>query len=127
MTNIPQSNLPIEQSKDSADNAKRFFNTYYQETVAFPANVIDATVGFFESRGFEKTAAVSVSTVLLSQSKIENINVFQLLDTLKGLNELQLSRVVSEILNYNRVKISTLGYRVEDPNNNNYDKRNTML
>jgi hypothetical protein len=126
MTTIPQSNLPVEQSTDSAESAKRFFNTYYQEAVAFPANIIDAAVGFFESRGFEKTAAVSVSTVLLSQSKIENVNVFQLLDTLKGLNELQLSRVVSEILNYNRVRISTLGYKVED-STNEYDKRNTMV
>ena len=127
MTDIPKSNLPIEPSRDSADSAKKFFNTYYQESVAFPANSIDAAVGFFESRGFQKTAAVSIASVLLSQAKVENVNVFQLLDTLKGLNELQLSKVVSEILNYNRVRISTLGYRVSESNNEDYYKRNTLV
>jgi hypothetical protein len=126
MTTIPTSNLPVPQIQDSAESAKRFFNSYYEESISFPANTIDAAIGFFESRGFEKTAAVSVSSVLLAQSKAENVNVFQLLDTLKGLNELQLSRVVSEILNYNRVRISTLGYREDNPERREFDQRNTM-
>ena len=34
----------------------------------------------------------------------------QILDTLKGLDNVQLSGLVSEILNYNRFKSSSLGY-----------------
>jgi hypothetical protein len=52
--------------------------------------------------------------VLLQQAKLDNVNVFDLLDTLKGLTEVQLSAVVTEVLNYNRQKTSTLGYRQED-------------
>jgi hypothetical protein len=126
MTTIPASNLPIEQIQDSAESATRFFNSYYEESVSFPSNTIDAAIGFFESRGFEKSAAISISSVLLAQSKVENVNVFQLLDTLIGLNELQLSRVVSEILNYNRIRISTLGYREDDPVRREFDQRNTL-
>lgn len=121
-SNLPPNTVP----QDSASDAKKFFNTYYEKNLSVSSNAIDATIGFFENRGFEITAAQSVAGVLLSQAKIENINVFQLLDTLKGLNEIQLSRVVTEILNYNRERISTLGYRV-DNSATDYEKRNIMV
>jgi hypothetical protein len=122
------SNLPPNIApQDSASDAKKFFNTYYEKQLSVSSNAIDATIGFFQNRGFELTAAQSVAGVLLSQSKIENINVFQLLDTLKGLNEVQLSRVVTEILNYNRERISTLGYRIDTAANTEYEKRNIMV
>jgi len=54
-----------------------------------------------------------VSTALLQQAKIDNIKIFELLDTLKGLTNLQLSDIVANVLNYNREKISTLGFKVE--------------
>jgi hypothetical protein len=49
-----------------------------------------------------------------------------LLDTLTGLNELQLSAVVAEVLNYNRQKNSTLGFRVEDTSEQ-LEKRNVLI
>jgi hypothetical protein len=64
--------------------------------------------------------------VLLQQAKLDDVNVFQLLDTLTGLNELQLSAVVAEVLNYNRQKNSTLGFRVEDTSEQ-LEKRNVLI
>jgi len=64
--------------------------------------------------------------VLLQQAKLDEVNVFQLLDTLKGLTELQLSAVVTEVLNYNRQKNSTLGFRVEDTSEL-LEKRNVLI
>jgi hypothetical protein len=64
--------------------------------------------------------------VLLQQARLDDVNVFQLLDTLKGLTELQLSAVVTEVLNYNRQKNSTLGYRVEDTSEL-LEKRNVLI
>ena len=120
-------NLPLNTSaKDSTSSTKDFFNSYYTTGISLSADEIDAAVGFFESRGFEISAANSIAATLLSQSKIEKVNVFQLLDTLKGLNELQLSRVVSEILNSNRKNISTLGYRTDIPASNQYEVRNVL-
>ena len=69
---------------------------------------------FLENKGFDKSAAISTGTILLQQAKIDNIKVFELLDTLKGLDKLQLSYTVTQILNFNRQKISTLGYRIAD-------------
>ena len=105
------SNLPNTENKDSSDAVKTFFDTYFVEAINFPATLIDATVGFFQKRGFDDLASSSTAIVLLQQAKLDGVNVFDLLDTLEGLEEIQLSAIVTEVLNYNRQKISTLGYR----------------
>jgi hypothetical protein len=93
-------NLPkTATSNDSADQVKSFFDRYFQHQVTFPSNQIDAVLGYFLKRGFDEEAAKSTSIVLLNQSRIENIPVFQLLDTLKGLTDAQLSQVITEVLN----------------------------
>lgn len=121
------SNLPLSQEKrDSSDSARKFFNSYYKDSIAIPAAVLDAAVSFFTSRGFSDTAAQSVATVLIVQSKIDGINVFKLIDTLKGLDQIQLSTVVREVLNYNRLRISILGTRYDNYNNIQYELRNLL-
>jgi hypothetical protein len=121
------SNLPPEQQDtDSSQAVKLFFNNYFNQTITFPASEIDAVIGFFKKRGFDDLASNSTSIVLLQQAKLDEVNVFQLLDTLKGLNELQLSAVVAEVLNYNRQKNSTLGFRVEDTSEL-LEKRNVLI
>jgi hypothetical protein len=107
------SNLPKTQSTDSADEVKEFFNQYLTEKISYPASDVDAVIGFFEGRDFDKSSAIAVSTILLQQPKIDNVNVFELIDTLQGLNKTQLSDIVANVLNYNREKISTLGFKVQ--------------
>jgi len=112
MTNLAQSsNLPQTEITDSSDKVRTFFDTFFVEPISFPAEQIDATVGFFRKRGFDELASQSTAIVLLQQAKLDGVNVFTLLDTLKGLEDIKLSAIVTEVLNYNRQKISTLGYR----------------
>jgi hypothetical protein len=118
-------NIPAISS-DSAQPVKNFFDKYFVEPISIPAGEIDAVIGFFEKRSFEKTAAVSVATILLQQAKLDSVNVFELIDTLKGLNDVQLSNIVTEILNVNRSKISTLGFKVENTQNQ-FEKRNIVI
>lgn len=106
------SNLPKTTSTDSSDEVRNFFDKYFLHQITFPTNQIDAIVGFFLKRGFDDSAARSTSIVLLNQSRLENVNPFELLDTLKGLNEAQLSKVVTEVLNVYRDKRSALGYKL---------------
>jgi hypothetical protein len=103
------SNLP---SDANTDEVKNFFDKYFLHQITFPSNQIDAVVGFFLKRGFDDQAARSTAIVLLNQSKLENINPFQLLDTLKGLTDTQLSQVVTEVLNVYRDQRSVLGYKL---------------
>jgi hypothetical protein len=48
----------------------------------------------------------------LNQARVDNVNVFELIDTLKGLTDVQLAKVVTEVLNSYREQTSTLGYKV---------------
>ena len=47
--------------------------------------------------------------VILKQALIDKIKPFELINSLKGLNEIQLSNLITELLNYNRYKSSSLG------------------
>jgi hypothetical protein len=122
-----QSNLPTTTSTDSADKMKKFFGSYYQKGITLAAGELDSTIGFFVARGFEKSAAETIGSTLLSHAKSEGVNVNKLLDTMTGLNKLQMNRIVTEILNYNRLKISNLGYRVDNTNLNQYELRNILV
>jgi hypothetical protein len=97
--------------QDSANETKQFFDRYFVDNISYPSNQVDAVIGFFKKRGFDDTAANSVAAILLQQAKVDNVNVFKLLDTLKGLENRQISSVVAQVLNANRSKISTIGYR----------------
>lgn len=107
-TNLPQP----ETDTDSATEVKKFFNRYFTEPLTFPASQIDAVVGFLMKRGFSEQSAKSTGIVLMSQARLENVNIFQLLDTLKNLNSVQLSGVVTQVMNSSREKISILGYKI---------------
>lgn len=106
------SNLPSSTSADSGEEVKNFFDKFFLHQITFPTNQIDAVVGFFMKRGFEDSAARSTAIVILNQSRLENVNPFQLLDTLKGLTDSQLSSVVTEVLNVYRDRRSALGYKL---------------
>lgn len=112
------SSLPIENYTNSDQFVKEFFDRYYDKPLEFPANEVDAVIAFFQKRGFEDASANSVATVLMQQAKIDGVKIFTLLDTLKGVDDIKLSALVTEILNYSRTKTSTLGYRV--PQTTNY-------
>lgn len=118
-------NLPNQTQSDSAAEVKEFFNQYLTEKISYPATDVDAVIGFFERRGFEKSSAIAIGSALLLQAKIDNIKVFQLIDTLQGLNKTQLSDIVANILNYSREKTSTLGFKVSS-NYEKIEKRNII-
>jgi len=107
------------QKQDSGKEVRQLFDRYFTKQISLTSNEVDTVVGFFTKRKFTKDAAISVATVILQQAKAENKKVFDIIDTLEGLDEVQLSRLVSAILNNNRSRISALGYK------NNYNIQTT--
>lgn len=99
---------------DSSAEVKEFFDKYFVDPISYSATQVDSVVGFFLKRGFDQSSATGVSTVLLQQAKIDDVNVFTLLDSLKGLTEVQISGLVGEIVNYNRSKVSVIGFKTEN-------------
>tara|TARA_B110000503_G_scaffold129057_1_gene200865 strand:- start:700 stop:1068 length:369 start_codon:yes stop_codon:yes gene_type:complete len=119
------SGLPIPaQTNDK--RVTSFFDKYFTAKLEFASNEVDAVVAFFEKRGFEKSAAISTGSILLQQAKLDNIKVFALLDTLKGFDEAKLSAVVAEVLNYNRLSTSVLGFK-NTTATNTLEKRNIAV
>lgn len=116
----------INKSSDSAAEVKSFFDRYFSESISITSNEVDSVLGFFKKRKFEDSAAIAVTTVLLQQAKSENKNIFELLDSLKGLDEVKLSQLVAAILNNNRSKVSALGYTT-DYQIVTYENRNVVL
>jgi hypothetical protein len=114
------------QLNDTLVKTKEFFFNYEKEAISYPSNQVDAVVGFFESRGFEKTAAISTATVLLRQAKIDGVNVMDLLDQLRTIDDIKLNNLIGAILNTNRSAISKLGF-VAEPTAENVLTRNIVV
>jgi hypothetical protein len=122
-TNLPSQ---LTSAVDSSTEVKTFFDKFFVQQISFPSNQIDAVVGFFLKNGFDIESARSTGIVILNQAKEDNVNVFELLDTLKTLTDVQLSQVVAQVLNSYREKTSLLGYRVA-PLVDDYESRNILV
>jgi hypothetical protein len=104
-------NLPAQPITDSAAATKLFFDSYGEQPLEFNAAEVDACIAFFIKKGFDNDAAIVVAAALLKQAKLDNLPIYNVLDSLAGFDELQISILVGEILNNNRVPTSTLGFR----------------
>ena len=58
---------------------------------------------------------------------IDKLNVQQLLDTLSGVTNVQLSVIVAQILNINRSKTSAIGFVRSPPDTELFDQRNVVI
>lgn len=101
--NVP-SNLTSKDFKILA------YDTYYTKPLELDSGVYDSMKGFFTARGFDEHAAESTTIIIITQAKKDGYNPMQILDTLRGISNVEISALVSEILNYNRLKTSFLGY-----------------
>jgi hypothetical protein len=112
-----RTNLPAPTSSaDSGAKTKLFFDEYGQSPLEFNANDVEAAVGFFQSKGFDRDAAEITAAVLLRQAKLESMPVFKIIDQLKTMDGLKLSALVGEILNNNRPSSSSLGFKIANSN-----------
>jgi len=104
-------NLPFNATADSARATRLFFQRYGQIGKEFKLDDVSGTISFFRERGFSEDAAISTALNILKAAKRDQRPVFAVLDTLKGFTGVQLSVIVSKILNQNRLPISVLGFR----------------
>lgn len=118
-TNLP----PVGKNQQADGVVRQFFDAYFEKPLEFSANEVDSVINFFTKRNFDENAARSTSAALLRQAKIDQVPIFKVLDTLKGLDDLQLSTLVAEVLNYSRQKTSTLGFTITEEENL-YETRN---
>jgi hypothetical protein len=101
------SNIPVSSETNSTLTA---FDQYNKEIVEINPTALAVIKAFFTSKGFGEVAADTISSILIIQCKNDGYNPMVILDSLKGLESVELSGIVAEILNYNRFKSSSLGY-----------------
>lgn len=102
------SNLPgLRQTDNSTLQA---IDLYFSQPIEIKVSTLNSMVTFFTSKGFDQTAAENVALVIITQAKKDDLNPMQVLDTLRGLGEVEISALVAEIINFNRFKTSFLGY-----------------
>lgn len=118
--------IDIVSNQDSTVKTKQYFDNYKKDRVSYPSNQIDAVIGFFESRGFEKSAAISVGSVLLQQAKIDQISVMELIDNIKSFDNVKLNELVGAILNNNRNKNTIIGFKDQEDVSKNVYRRNII-
>ena len=105
-TNLPQ------KERDSLQKTIDALTTeQYIEPFQFNANDYDAAVAFFVKRGFDRQPAEETAYIILQQAKIDSVPVMEIIDTLTKADPVQLSELVTIILNTNRFKTSKLGVR----------------
>lgn len=122
MSSLPISNI----SKNSVQkDTKAFFNEYYTSIINISDNELSSATSFFESKGFDKSAALTTAIILINQSKNDKVNIFTLLDSLRNLSNVKLTELVAELLNYNRTPTSVVGFR-RNISVNRFEARNII-
>lgn len=100
-------NLPSKADKNATVKA---FEGYQNLPIGIDPTVFAAVSGFFSTRGFSEVAGELLAETIIVQARTDGYNPMQILDTLRGLTDVDLSGLVAEVLNYNRYKSSSLGY-----------------
>ena len=122
------SNLPlpnVQENLDSAAATVKYFDRYFNSPIELDNQSTEAIKAYFEKRGFLPASAESIALIILTQAKKDNLTAAIIMDSLSGLNDVELSGLVSEILNYNRFKSSTLGIYVA-PTSSDEIQRNIL-
>jgi hypothetical protein len=102
------SNLPNKE-KSSLQKVVQYFDNYYTVPIDLEVENVDMLRGFFESKGFDKSAAENISYVILKTAKQGNYTTQEIIEALQAYDPLQLNEFLLSILNHNRVKTSSLG------------------
>jgi hypothetical protein len=104
------SNLPpASATESSSDLTNKALSQYNDVPVELDHNVMTAMIGMLENRGFSNDSAESISITIMIQARRDGYNPITVLESMKKLGENDLSQLLSEILNYNRLKTSVLG------------------
>jgi hypothetical protein len=103
------SNLPPKSAETSEQRVVRYFDNYYTVPIDLDLNDVEVMRGFFESKNFDRSSAESITYLILRTAKQSNYKTEEILDALNSYNSTQLNEFLLNILNFNRIKTSTLG------------------
>jgi hypothetical protein len=104
-TNIP----PKQAAGSSSDLSNKNLNQFNDVPVQLHNETLTAMKGLLSNKGFSEESAENISITIMMQAKRDSFNPMNVLDSMRSLDNIELSQLVSEILNFNRFKTSVLG------------------
>ena len=104
-------NLPPKESDGLNETIQKLTTSTYETGYEMNPNDYDACIAFFVRRGFKRASAETTAYVIMTQTKIDSVSPQEILDKLNKASEIQLSELITLILNANRYKSSRLGVR----------------
>ena len=96
--NLPQPT----KSSDSSIKTLKVFDAYTTAPLNIDGATFDAMTGFFGSRGFGDDAAKSMAYIIIKQAILDKFNPFELIETLKGLTDIEISDFIISMRWYDR-------------------------
>lgn len=106
----PVSNIGVSKTQ-GAQSIVEFLSGIETDRTELNGAEYDACVAFFTGRNYDEQSAKSLAYVLMKQAKIDSVDIFEVLDTLRPASPVDLSQLVTEVLNAYRYKTSVLGYK----------------
>lgn len=103
------SNLPPKPADTNQQRVVKYFDNYYTVPIDLEVTDVEIMRAFFEGKNFDRSSAESISYLILKTAKQSNYKTQEILDALTAYSETQLNEFLLNILNFNRVKTSTLG------------------
>lgn len=91
------------------NDARKYFNNFYNSGFNVSAGVNDAMLGFFEQYAQNKSAAKNLASAVLYTSLAQGLDPMQVLSDFGKLPKGQLNNYLVAFLNSNRVPTSFLG------------------
>jgi hypothetical protein len=102
-------NIPSEKPASSSDQTVEIFNNYYTAPVNINNNELIALVGLLENKGFDPLSAETTAITILTQAAKDGFKAMEIMDTITGIDNAEITKLVAEIINLNRLKTSQLG------------------
>lgn len=120
-TNLGKVNL----NKIINQDGTKYFNNFFDKTITISSAKDDAVVSYFESITSNKEAALALASAVIYTSKVQNIEVMEVLDEFKKLKKEQTTLFISYFLNLSRVGTSLIGVQ-NNPARNKYVTRTIL-
>ncbi len=120
-TNLNKVNL----NKIINQDGTKYFNNFFDQTITISSAKDDAVVSYFESITTNRDAALALASAVIYTSRVQNIEVMEVLDEFKKLKKEQTTLFISYFLNLSRVGTSLIGVQ-NNPARNKYVTRTIL-
>lgn len=98
-------------------DGSKFFNNYFNSTITISSAKDDAVVSYFETVTKNKQSALALASAVIYTSSALGIDVMNVLDEFKKLDQGVMNEFLCRLLNLNRVGTSLLGVKSKRPGN----------